>query len=56
MMMPKIFNSPRAPHGESLAGIFDAIPALALVLFVAGLVGALAYERFRPKGTGTGSD
>lgn len=30
-----------------MAGIFDAIPVLAVVIFAAGLVGAMAYERSR---------
>ena len=38
-----------------MAGIFDAIPVLAVVIFAAGLVVALAYERSRRGSAGKGT-
>lgn len=35
-----------------MAGIFDAIPVLAVVIFAGGLVGAMAYERSRRANAG----
>lgn len=35
-----------------MAGIFDFIPAIAVVLFAAGLVGVVAYERIRIRQVG----
>lgn len=32
-----------------MAGIFDAIPTITVILFVLGLVGVMVYERARNK-------
>ena len=32
-----------------MAGFFDYIPIITIILFVAGIVGAIAYERVRTK-------
>jgi hypothetical protein len=32
-----------------MAGIFDAIPAITVILFVIGIVGVLVYEKSRSK-------
>lgn len=32
-----------------MAGIFDSIPIITIVLFVIGLVGVMVYERSRSK-------
>jgi|TARA_B100000315_G_scaffold177885_1_gene166482 hypothetical protein len=32
-----------------MAGFFDYIPIIAIILFAAGIVGAMAYERVRTK-------
>jgi hypothetical protein len=32
-----------------MAGIFDAIPAITVILFVIGIVGILVYEKSRSK-------
>jgi NADH:ubiquinone oxidoreductase subunit K len=32
-----------------MAGIFDAIPVITVILFVIGLVGVMVYERSRSK-------
>ena len=32
-----------------MAGIFDAIPSIAIILFALGLVGVMVYERARTK-------
>jgi len=32
-----------------MAGIFDAIPAITVILFVIGLVGVMFYEKSRSK-------
>lgn len=42
-----LFNARRAPDG--VAGAFDAIPTVAAVLFAAGLVGVMVYERSRAR-------
>ena len=43
----KLFNLRQAHAPPTLAGIFDAIPVLVVVLFAAGMVGIMAYERSR---------
>lgn len=42
-----LFNARRAP--DCVAGAFDAIPTVAVVLFAAGLVGVMVYERSRAR-------
>jgi hypothetical protein len=32
-----------------MAGFFDYIPTITVILFVAGIVGAIVYERIRTK-------
>ncbi len=32
-----------------MAGIFDAIPAITVILFVIGIVGVMVYEKSRSK-------
>ena len=32
-----------------MAGFFDYIPIIAIILFVAGIVGAIVYDRVRTK-------
>jgi len=32
-----------------MAGIFDAIPTISIILFALGLVGVMVYERARTK-------
>lgn len=34
-----------------MAGIFDAIPTITIILFALGLVGVMVYERARTKQT-----
>jgi NADH:ubiquinone oxidoreductase subunit K len=34
-----------------MAGIFDSIPIIAVILFAIGLVGVMVYERSRTKQT-----
>lgn len=42
-----LFNSRRVADG--VADVFDAIPALVVALFAAGLVGVMVYERSRAR-------
>ena len=49
MIHLKLFN-----HQSSfwyMAGIFDSIPIISIVLFVIGLVGVMVYEKTRSKQT-----
>ena len=43
----KIFNVHFS--NSSMAGIFDAIPAIAVALFVIGIVGIMVYEKSKSK-------
>ena len=33
----------------SMAGLFDYIPIIGIILFAAGIIGAMVYERVRTK-------
>ena len=47
--MLKIFNGPS--WSLTMAGIFDSIPIITVVLFALGLVGVIVYERLRSNST-----
>ena len=47
--MLKIFNGQSS--SLPMAGIFDSIPMITIVLFALGLVGVMVYERSRSKST-----
>ena len=49
LIVLKIFNGQSS--SLPMAGIFDSIPIITVVLFALGLVGVMVYERSRSKST-----